>query len=104
MYNASAYSGSFSFSALGILGGVLGLRWLLRTGRPAILVTTLLLCHGLARGLGAALPAGGRGAGAALPLAGAGLAGPPLGIALPFPPAGLGAGLGRPIGLGLRAP
>ena len=103
MYNASAYSGSFSFSALGILGGVLGLRWLLRTGRPAILVTTLL-CHGLARGLGAALPAGGRGAGAALPLAGAGLAGPPLGIALPGPPAGLGAGLGRPIGLGLRAP
>jgi hypothetical protein len=73
----------------------------LRSNRPAILAPTLLLlCHGLARGLGAALLAGGRGAGAALPLAGAGLAGPPFGIALPFPLAGLGAVPGRPIGLG----
>ena len=77
---------------------------MLRTGRPAILVTTLLIYRRLVGGLGVAPLAGGRGAGAALPLAGAGLAGPPLGIALPFPPAGLGAGLGRPIGLGLRAP
>ena len=62
------------------------------------LVTTPLLYLGLARGLGAALLAGGRGAvGAALPLAGVGLAG------TLFPLTGPGAGP-RPIGPGLLGP
>ena len=69
-----------------------------------LVASLLILYRRLVGGLGAALLAGGRGAGVgALPLTGVGLVGP-LEIGPRGPPIGLGAGPGRPIGLGLLGP